>query len=219
MTPDTPRAREGHSILLPLLAVALFVPLFVWRRMGPLGFWEPFAIAAASLTILAVGLDRTFFPFLREDIRTQPGVKIVLGALSAFVLLLVFMAGNATIRTLFPEAGRQIGSVYALGAGVPRLRIVLLLLLLIGPGEELFWRGYLQRAWQARFSARTGWLLAAGLYAAVHVFSGNPVLILAAALCGLYWGALFLGFRSPLMLCVSHALWDILVFVVFPLTG
>ena len=60
--------------------------------------------------------------------------------------------------------------------------------LLIGPGEEIFWRGYLQRRWQERFGAGRGFLFAAALYAAVHAGSGNVMLVLAAAVCGAVLG-------------------------------
>jgi uncharacterized protein len=52
------------------------------------------------------------------------------------------------------------------------LRVVLLLALLIGPGEELFWRGFLQRRWQIRFGPVRGFLLTAGLYTLVHAATG-----------------------------------------------
>jgi membrane protease YdiL (CAAX protease family) len=42
------------------------------------------------------------------------------------------------------------------------------------------------------------------------------MLILAALVCGIFWGSLFLKYRSPLMLIVSHTLWDLLVFIVLP---
>jgi hypothetical protein len=42
------------------------------------------------------------------------------------------------------------------------------------------------------------------------------MLILAAAVCGVFWGWLYLRFRSPLLNVVSHAVWDLLVFVILP---
>lgn len=216
MTADRSSARETHSPILAILAAALFVPLFIFRSTGPLDFWTSFSLSVVFLSALALGVDRGYFGYLREDVRVRPMIKVGLGVLSALVLYLVFLGGNSVVRSFYPGAPHSIGGIYALGNGVSRVRIVLLLLFFIGPGEELFWRGYLQRAWQSRFSPTMGWLLTSLLYAAVHAGSGNPVLVLAAAVCGLFWGALFLRFRSPLMLCVSHALWDILVFIVLP---
>jgi hypothetical protein len=96
------------------------------------------------------------------------------------------------------------------------LRVVLLIALLIGPGEELFWRGFFQENAGARIGRPAGFILASLLYTSVHLASGNIMLILAAAVCGVFWGWLYLRFRSPLLNGVSHTVWDLLVFVVFP---
>ena len=61
-----------------------------------------------------------------------------------------------------------------------------------------------------------GFALTALLYTAVHLSSGNIMLVLAAAVCGVFWGWLYLRFRSPILNIVSHTLWDLAVFVVFP---
>ena len=219
MTP--PRSRppsEKHSLVLPLLAAGLFIPLFMYRSTGPLDFWASFSLTIVFLCGLALAVDPAYRPFLRSDLRTRPGLKIVLGIASAVLLYAVFYVGDIGLRHIWPSAGPQIGSVYGFKSGTSTFRLVALMALFIGPGEEIFWRGYLQRAWQARFSESAGWLLTAALYAAVHAGSGNPVLVLAAAVCGLYWGFLYKRSSSPLLVGVSHTLWDLLVFVAFPLS-
>ena len=99
---------------------------------------------------------------------------------------------------------------------MPLFRIVLLIAVLIGPGEELFWRGFFQENAGARIGRRAGFVLASLLYTSVHLASGNIMLILAAAVCGVFWGWLYLRFRSPLLNVVSHTVWDLLVFVILP---
>ena len=216
MTQTAPTRRGLHSLIVPLLAAGLFVPLFIFRGTGPLDFWASMALNIVFLFVLALGLDRSYLDFLREDARAKTLQKIGRGVASALVLYAVFFVGNRLSRELFDFAGPGISRVYGFKAGASTLRIVLLIALVIGPGEELFWRGYVQRTWQERFGPTAGWLAAAAFYAAVHIGSGNPMLILAAAICGLFWGYLFLRYRSPLLLCVSHTLWDLLVFIVLP---
>jgi len=42
----------------------------------------------------------------------------------------------------------------------------------------------------------------------------------AAGVCGLFWGALYRFFpRHLLALVISHAAWDVAVFVLFPIGG
>jgi len=131
-------------------------------------------------------------------------------------LYAVFAAGRAAAVGLFPFATEGIERVYALRSGVPLFRVVLLISLVIGPGEELFWRGFFQENAGAAAGRPTGFILASLLYTSVHLASGNIMLILAAAVCGVFWGWLYLLFRSPFLNIVCHTVWDLLVFVVFP---
>ena len=39
----------------------------------------------------------------------------------------------------------------------------------------------------------------------------------AAAVCGLFWGLLYLREGSLVPVMISHALWDVMTFVLFPL--
>jgi len=208
--------RKVDDLIVAAAAVLLFVPLFIFRAAGPFDFWWWMSLNI----ILAVGLgaasDRTYLPALRADLRAGAGKKIFLGLLSAAALYAVFFAGNFFSRLLLPFAGAGIGAVYAFKSTASLVRIVPLMALLIGPGEEVFWRGFLQRRWQERFGARRGFLLATALYAGVHAGSGNVMLVLAAAVCGLFWGYLYRRTESLLLIAVSHTAWDLAVFIAFP---
>jgi len=93
------------------------------------------------------------------------------------------------------------------------------MLLIIGPGEELFWRGYLQRRFGTKFGKMAGFILATTLYTAVHIATGNFVLVLAALICGLFWGWLYMRFNSMIINVISHTVWDIGVFLLLPFTS
>ena len=198
------------------LAAVLFIALFRFRRLGPLDFWTWLALNITLVAAVGFAIDRGYGQRLIEDIRSGVLRKVGIGAVSAMALYAVFAAGRAAVLELFPFAAADIGNVYALGSGVPMLRVVLLIALLIGPGEELFWRGFFQENAGARIGRPAGFILASLLYTSVHLASGNIMLILAAAVCGVFWGWLYLRFRSPLLNGVSHTVWDLLVFVVFP---
>ena len=174
------------------------------------------SIIIALLIALSVVLDRSYAGLILSDFKNKLAWKIGIGIFTALLLYAVFYACNQLSRQIFPFAGQGIGRVYGFKAGASPLRIVLLIVCLIGPGEEFFWRGYLQRCWQERFGALPGWLLATALYALVHAGSGNIMLLLAAGVGGLFWGFLYLRFKSVLLVAVSHTLWDLLVFIVLP---
>lgn len=42
------------------------------------------------------------------------------------------------------------------------------------------------------------------------------MLILAAGLCGLFWGFLYVQNGSILLNIVSHTVWDVAIFLLFP---
>jgi len=202
--------RDGliDAAMVTLAAVFWFVTFAL-----PWGvFWVKIAIAASILAALSLILDP---PRRGELTLSLRGAGV--GALSVVVLWAVFYVGNAVSAWLFPFAGRQVDMIYGKGAGYPGWVIALLLLLVTSPAEELFWRRFLQRRLAARWGAGAGWLAAAAVYAAVHVSSGNFMLVGAAAVAGLFWGAMYwwLGRIPPVI--VSHALWTVLVFVVAPI--
>jgi membrane protease YdiL (CAAX protease family) len=56
------------------------------------------------------------------------------------------------------------------------------------------------------------------IYAFVHIWSLNFMLIVAAAVAGGVWGLLYRLFPERLWaLVISHAVWDAAVFVLFPI--
>ncbi|MCD6517096.1 MAG: CPBP family intramembrane metalloprotease [Candidatus Aminicenantes bacterium] len=206
------------TVIIPfVLACALFFPLFVFQNLGFLDFWWWMSVNIVLLVSFGFLIDSSYKDYLKRDFQSGSGKKIVLGILSAVILYGIFYAAGECSRIILHSAERNIDSIYGLKQGSSLLKIWLLMALVIGPGEELFWRGFLQRNWERRFGKYSGFLLCVLMYAFVHLGSGNPVLVLAAALCGLFWGGLFLWKKSVLLVAVSHAVWDVLIFLVFPL--
>ncbi len=214
-----PRRVPGWMLPAALagLAFIFFFPLFILGRLGPFDFWWGLTLSVSALSGSAFLFDGRCRAGIRADILSRPVGKILRGIVSAAVLYLFFVGAGALAKNMFPLAGREIGRVYALKAGVSSSRILLSLLLVIGPGEEVFWRAFLQNRAQTHWGGRSGWLAASALYTAVHLGSGNPLLVGAAAIGGLFWGYLYLRYRSILLNAVSHTLWDVLIFLVRPI--
>lgn len=200
---------------LPLAATVLLAAglWFITFALGWTSFWIKISLSAALLAVIAIRLR----PPQREDLRCTVR-DVLLGLLSAAVLYFIFWAGKTVSTALFDFAGRQIGGIYHKGAGTPVLSIALLLFLVTGPSEEIFWRGYLQRSLMERFGRWPGWAVATALYAGVHISSSNFMLVGAAAVAGAFWGAMYthLGRLTPVVL--SHSVWSTIIFTVFPLT-
>jgi membrane protease YdiL (CAAX protease family) len=211
------RNPSGRSLLAAaIIAGILFLLLFTFGGRYGLDFWWWLSLNIAILLILSLILDPDYLAYLKNDAARHTIMKIAAGIGSAIVLYLVFWSGNYLSTRILPFSELQIGEVYSLKTSVSSVRIAILMVLIIGPGEELFWRGFLQRQLHHRFSAFKGFLITNLLYTMVHIPSGNPMLILAAMVCGFFWGWLYMRHQSVLLNCISHTLWDMAVFIYFP---
>ena len=218
---NTTSPNRAHGILLFALvaaALATYTPLFITGGAGAFDFWWWMTANIVGLTGVAAIFDRSFRTTLRDDLRSGRLRKVLLGLWSAALLYIVFAAGNILSRRLLNFAGSDISAVYDFKTGASGVRIALLMVLVIGPGEELFWRVFLQRALADRHGALRGWILTTLLYTLIHAGSGNVMLMLAALVCGAVWGGLYYRFKSPLLNVVSHTAWDVAVFLLFPFT-
>ena len=142
---------------------------------------------------------------------------VIMGILSAVVLYGIFYLGNTLAPYIVLHADSQVGGIYDLGAGSHRLLVFLLLSFITGPGEEIFWRGFLQKNLMNQYGNSRGFILGTLIYAGVHVFSLNFMLVMAALVAGAFWGLLYLWKKNLGLVIVSHSLWSAFIFAVFPL--
>jgi membrane protease YdiL (CAAX protease family) len=204
------------TVVTTILAAILFIPLFTTRGLGPIDFWWWLSANLIILISIAAFFDPAWRSSIGQDMVGNMCFKIGMGILSALLLYLVFAAGNFLSRNIFTFAGSGIQDVYAFKMGASNFRIAVLMIFIIGPGEELFWRSFLQRRLQDKTGKCLGFILATGIYTLVHLSSGNVMLVLAAGVCGLFWGYLYLRYGSITLNIVSHTLWDVTVFLWLP---
>ncbi len=207
---------RGTLAVGAVFAAGLFAALFADRRPELLDFWTRMTLTVIFLCLFAFLTDSGLRKRIRIDFGTSLFGKAALGLLSAGALYGIFAAGRFLSVRLLAFAARDIGAVHLLKEGAGAVRVGLLLAFLIGPGEELFWRGFLQAGIADRIGGPRALALTALLYALVHAATGNIMLVLAAATGGLFWGFLYLRSKSLLLAAVSHAAWDVAVFVLFP---
>jgi hypothetical protein len=144
--------------------------------------------------------------------------SVAWGILSAAILYGVFLSGNALAASLFSNARPHVERIYVLGEGTGKLPVFLLLFFITGPGEEIFWRGFMQDHLMKRLGSLPGFALATLIYGGVHLFSLNFMLVLAAFVAGAFWGILFLFKRDMLLLIVSHSFWSAFIFSIAPVS-
>jgi membrane protease YdiL (CAAX protease family) len=142
--------------------------------------------------------------------------RILAGLLSAAGLYATFAIGDRFARRYVPGGDAQIRDIYTLRTLRPRGEIAARLALVVGPAEEIFWRGLVQSALMRRFGRWPGAAVAAALYGGVHVTTGNFTLFGAAGIAGAHWSALYAAGVPLGALVVSHVAWDIWIFLVQP---
>lgn len=173
-------------------------------------FWLKIGGSVVLICLYSLAFQRPHPIFTRRSVLT--------GSVSAAVLYLIFFIGNSLSPFFVEGAGAQVQGIYSLGAGSNKILVFLLLLLVTGPGEEIFWRGFLQENLMKRCGPRRGFALATAIYTGVHVFSMNFILVMAALVAGAFWGGLYLWKRDLAAVMVSHSLWSSFIFAVFPMT-
>jgi hypothetical protein len=209
---------NGHSVLYLsiILAFVLWIIMFVFQ---PLNFWLMLSFSTSLLAAISFLWGR---PLIRRKELTLK--NLLLGIVMAAVLYGIFWMGNQALviisqlfPSLLPDRIGKINAVYAhVGALSPAL-VGVLLFFPIGFGEEIFWRGFIQRRFSEKWNGRNAFIMTTLLYTGVHLPTGNPVLILAALTCGLFWGSLYWATGSLVLVLVSHMLWDPAIFILWPI--
>lgn len=197
-----------------LLGLAYATPVwaFVFRsRRG--NFWMRMGLGAGSLGLIALRAR----PQLRREV-PRPR-DLLTGALSAAGLYLIFQVGDRLARHIMPAGQEEIAAIYRLRTSAHRGLIAVLLITVVAPSEELFWRGLVQHAFAQRWGRLPGAAAATAAYGAIHLVSGNLTLTGAAATAGAYWGGEYALEPRLGPLLVSHVLWDLWIFLVAPTPG
>jgi len=200
------------ALLVGISALFWFVMFSPWITF-PINFWLLMFIATGLLGGLGLALQRKQFT---ELYFFKPRF-VVIGIVAAAALYAIFFVGEVLSTRFFDFAKPEIIKVYDTRDLASPVVIGALLMFWIGPAEEIFWRGLVQQRLVENCGAVIGYLTASFLYAAIHIFALNFMLLMASLICGLFWGALFLKYKSVWPGIISHALWDVAIFVVFPI--
>lgn len=201
---------KNWQVLLTLLLAFFFWYLSFSAKL--LNFWVSMSIAVVTLTALSVCFAGV--PVKKEDVSVK---SFGLGVLSAIVLYGIFFAGNHLSQLMFSFAKPEVSAIYGIRSEGQAATIVLILFFVTSPGEELFWRGFVQRWAMGRLGGPAGWAAAALIYAAVHIPSGNAMLVMAALVAGLFWGLVYWRTGNIFLGIISHAFWTVGIFVLWPI--
>lgn len=154
---------------------------------------------------------------LNEDLDDQvPLFKYLsYGTFSGLILFTFFWIGKGALQMLNIPLTDQISNLYS-QLGPSMLWHYIVLMLVIIPGEEIFWRGFVLKRLSKHLNVRTSIITSSILYASANIYSGSLLLLLTALIAGVFWGLLYTWKKSLPLVIVSHLIFDLCLFVLFP---
>ena len=195
-----------------IAAVLWFVMFSPWTAPH-VNFWVMMTFSGLTLTVYSTWASPGWWKDIRLDLS-----NILLGVALAAVLWGVFWVGDKLSSLMFDFARPQVDMIYGMKEGENPWVLTALMLLIIGPAEEIFWRGYLQKSFSKKWNPNIGFIVTTLMYSLVHVSKFNFMLILDAAVAGFVWGLAYRFYPEKFgAILLSHALWDCAVFIWFPI--
>ncbi|MBR2163133.1 MAG: CPBP family intramembrane metalloprotease [Bacteroidales bacterium] len=195
------------------IATVLWTIMFSPWTAPHVNFWVMMTCSGLTLTLYSTWAS----PGWWKDIKVSFS-EVAIGVALAAALWGVFWIGDRLSSMMFGFARPQVDMIYGMKEGENPLVLTLLMLFIIGPAEEIFWRGYIQKNLSARRNPNWGFIVTTLVYSLVHVSKFNFMLIMAAAVAGFIWGLAYRFFPERLgAIIISHALWDCAVFIWFPI--
>ena len=198
-----------------IIAAILWFLMFSPWTSGYINFWGLMLFSTGGLTAYS------FLAAPKNELRKLYSVNfkyVIIGIVSAIALYIFFYIGNEISQLLFNFSKNQVAEVYRTKEQAGKIFIGLALLFWIGPAEEIFWRGFAQKRLADKVGDYKALIITSLVYASVHIWSGNIMLLITALICGLFWGWMFLKYKSLVPALISHAIWDVLIFVIIPLS-
>lgn len=172
-------------------------------------FWYMFT--ATMLLLMSYAIF-----YLKLDDKCSILTYCLYGVTSGIVLFALFWLGNFLIDFFHLPFNSEISKLYRTFSPSQIWHYIVLFLFII-PGEELFWRGFVQkRLTAAKLNIKYSVLLAAVLYASAQLYSGYFIHFFAALIGGVFWGYLYAWKRNMQMIIISHLIFDLFIFVLFP---
>ncbi|MFD2443315.1 CPBP family intramembrane glutamic endopeptidase [Bacillus sp. CGMCC 1.16607] len=192
-----------------LLGLILAHVLFFFTFNEPKVFWYIFTASMLLLISFSISQEEI-------DDKVPLHIYLIIGVLSGFLLFGIFSMGEFLLKLWKINVDVQISKLYRVFS--PTLFWHYLSLMLIAvPGEEIFWRGFILKKLLTKIGFWKSIILSSVIYASVNIYTGEWILVLATFIAGLFWGYLYAWKRSIPLVIVSHLVFDLFIFILFPL--
>lgn len=196
--------RHQLIILLPL-AFALYYLAFHNISV----FWYMYSFALLVLMSFAI-----IYSSIYDEMTT--GKSLVYGVAGGTVIYGLFAAGFQMLK-VFPIEVEPSVAAFLSAFSPTSIWHYLLLMFIIVPGEEFFWRGFIQQKFKQYVPTPVAILIASLLFGGAVGIGGFWPGIVAGIVAGGVLGILYEWKKSMPALIVTHLVMIVLLFLIFPL--
>lgn len=191
------------SILAFCVAMGLREQLNIWLGTG--------AAALTALVLVRLSSERDGEPMWQVTNR-----NVLAGIGTGVVMSLATWAIYPVSGELVPQIHVEVPKLYALLRQTPGPVAAFPVLVVVVLAEELVWRGLAIDVFARGRPGGRAVFLSAVVYTIPQIAFRSPLLVVVALACGLVWGALRIQTRGLVAPLLAHLIWDLLVFVLFP---
>ncbi|MBT2581780.1 CPBP family intramembrane glutamic endopeptidase [Planococcus sp. ISL-109] len=197
---------KRHSLLW-LLPLSLYLYHLAFENTAV--FWYMYSFAILLLMSIAIVNYSVF-----DQLKTWQ--SLLYGVMFGTLLYALLALGYRFLDVFPLNIQRPVAALQTIFAP-SSIWHYLLLMFIIVPGEEIFWRGFIQQQLKKYMKLPLAILSASLLFGVALSFSGFWPAIIAGILTGAVLGVLYEWKRSMPLLIITHLVILILLFLIFPL--
>lgn len=200
----------NSKILVRLIISLVLAYLFTWISFSNVKeFWYFY-----TFTILFLMSIAYFFSKIKDEVK--PFSYIVWGLIFGTLIYVIIAFGYKLIHILPIISSSGINEFITKFAPSTISQYVFLFIL-IAPGEELFWRGYIQQQLKNWFKPFYAVVISSALFSLSLFFGGSWLGVLGAFIVGILFGLLYEWKKSMQLIILAHITMLVLLFLIFPL--
>lgn len=178
--------------------------------LSNLPFWIMFTISFFLLAVMAIRYGKF-------DNKNISALSLLIAIISGILMYGLFFIGKMGSTIFFPNQLADVANLYMKVQPQLSWHYVALFLIII-PGEELFWRGYIQRNIETKFENKLLVIVISSLlYTSANIYTFNPLFLLSTFAGGVVWGTLYMCKRNIILTIISHLVFNLFFLVLFPL--
>lgn len=199
-----------------LMSIACIVPFCIAMSLRDvLNIWiSTTAAACVAIPLSLVEARRASVRWWKPPPLPHLGFGVAVGVGMSLATWLLYPLAIS----LIPALATEVSWLYDMLRQPPGPLLASPLLLAVVAAEELVWRGILMDWLIPRFGKPAAIVMSALLYILPQIAFRSLTLVAVAFGCGLIWGSMRTITRNLWPPFIAHLVWDILVFIVYPVS-